>query len=163
MIVSPPPPVYPWPIGAGARYHPTPANPLVAKGRPFGRFTCGGGRTFQVHVELFARRQVVIVPPRIGIARSGCSYPLRTTTPTGVVDVARRGRWTLGDLCAGWGRRLSPSRLLSFTGRVSVYVGGRKRTGDPRLLRLAEHDQIVIQVGGYVAPHASYLFPKGGR
>jgi hypothetical protein len=106
---------------------------------------------------------VVIVPPRIGVARSGCSYPLRTTTPTGVVDVARRGSWTLGDLFAVWGRRLSPSRLLSFTGRVSVYVGGRKRAGDPRLLRLAEHDQIVIQVGGYVAPHPSYLFPKEGR
>jgi len=163
VIVLSPPPVYPWPIGTGARYHPTAANPLVAEGRPFGRFECGGGRTFQVHVELFAERRVVIVPPRIGIARSGCSYPLRTTTPTGVVDVARRGRWTLGDLFAVWGRRLSPSRLLSFTGRVSVYVGGRKRTGDPRLLRLAEHDQIVIQVGGYVAPHPSYLFPKGGR
>ena len=164
MIASTPPPVYPWPIGAGAAYHPTSANALVADGRAFGRFRCGSdGRTFQVHVELFARRQVVIVPPRIGIARRGCRYPLRTTTPTGVVAVERRGRWILGDLFAIWGRRLSPSRLLSFQGPVSVYVNGRERRGDPRLIRLAEHDEIVIEVGGYVAPHPSYLFPKGGR
>ena len=121
MIASIPPPVYPWPIGAGAAYHPPSANARAADGRPFGRFRCGsGGGTFQVHVELFARRRVAIVPPRIGIARSGCRYPLRTTTPTGVVAVERRGRWTLGDLFAIWGRRLSPSRLLSFQGRVAV-------------------------------------------
>jgi hypothetical protein len=163
VIASTPPPVYPRPIGTGARYRPAPANPLVADGQPFGRFRCGGGRTFEVHVELFARRQVVIMPPRIGLARSGCRYPLWTTTPTGVVEVDRRGGWTLGDLFAIWGRRVSPARLLSFPGRVSVYVGGHGRTGDPRLIRLAEHDQIVIEVGGYVAPHPSYLFPRGGR
>ena len=77
----------------------------------------------------------MIVPPRIGIARSGCSYPLRTTTPTGVVDVARAGRWTLGDLFRVWGRRLGRSALLSFKGRVSVFVDGRRRAGDPRSAR----------------------------
>jgi hypothetical protein len=155
--------VYPWPIGAGPRYQPTAANPAVAGGRPVGRLTCGNRRTFQVHVELFAMRRVVIVPPRIGMARSGCSYPLRTTTPTGVVDVARTGRWTLGDLFAVWGRRLSRSRLLSFPGRVSVFVGGKRRTGDPRRVLLTPHAEVVLEVGGYVAPHASYLFPKGSR
>lgn len=163
MIAATPPPVYPWPIGAGPRYHPSAANPAVAGGRPFGRFTCGDRKTFQVHVELFAERRVVIVPPRIGIARSGCSYPLRTTTPTGVVDVASGGRWTLGDLFTVWGRRLTRSRLLSFPGRVSVFVGGRRRTGDPRRILLTPHAQIVVEVGGYVAPHPQYLFPKGRR
>jgi hypothetical protein len=155
--------VYPWPIGAGPRYQPTAANPAVAGGRPVGRLTCGNRRTFQVHVELFAMQRVVIVPPRIGMARSGCSYPLRTTTPTGVVEVARTGRWTLGDLFAVWGRRLSRSRLLSFPGRVSVFVGGKRRTGDPRRVLLTPHAEVVVEVGGYVAPHASYLFPKGSR
>lgn len=163
MIAATPPPVYPWPIGAGPRYRPSAANAAVAAGRPLGRLTCGNRRTFQVHVELFAMRRVVIVPPHIGIARSGCSYPLRTTTPTGIVDVARTGRWTLGDLFAVWGRRLSRSRLLSFPGRVSVFVGGTRKTGDPRGVPLTPHAEVVVEVGAYVAPHPSYLFPRGSR
>ena len=84
-----------------------------------------------MHIELFARRRVVIVPPGIGVGPRGCTYPLRTTAPTGVVHVARRGL-TLGDLFRVWGRRLSPSALLSFRGRVSVFVDGQalaRRTG----------------------------------
>jgi hypothetical protein len=162
-VISSPPAVYPWPIGAGPRYRPPATNVRVARGERFGRFRCGSGRSFDVHVELFAHRRVVIIPPRIGIARSGCRYALRTTTPTGVVAVARDGRWTLGDLFAVWGRRLTASRLLSFPGRVSVFVGGRPRIGDPRDVVLTRHAQVVVEVGGYVTPHPSYLFVKGLR
>jgi hypothetical protein len=162
-VISTPPAVYPWPIGVGPRYHPALANDRVARGKSFGRFRCGNGRSFDVHVELFARRRVVIVPPRIGIARSGCRYALRTTTPTGVVAVAQIGRWTLGDLFDIWGRRLTASRLLSFPGRVSVFVGGRRWLGDPRRVVLTRHAQVVVEVGGYVTPHPSYLFAKGSR
>ena len=76
------------------------------------------------------------------------------------MHVSRRGL-TLGDLFRVWGRRLSPSALLSFPDRVSVFVAGRRRLGDPRVVRLTRHAQIVLEVGGYVAPHPSYLFPKG--
>jgi hypothetical protein len=113
-----------------------------------------------VHVELFARRRVVIVPPGIGLGPRGCTYPLRTTVPTGVVHVARHDL-TLGDLFRVWGRRLTRSGLLSFRGHVSVFVGGRRLVGEPRAVRLTKHAQIVLEVGGYVAPHPSYLFPKG--
>jgi hypothetical protein len=44
---------------------------------------------------------------------------------------------------------------------VTVYVGGRLFHGDPRTVPLRRHAQIVVEVGGYVAPHPSYLFPKG--
>lgn len=160
MIASPPP-VYPWPIGSGPRYQPVAANQAVLDGKPVGRMRCANGRRFAVHIELFAHRRVIVVPPGIGLARSGCSYPLRTRTPTGVVEVLRRERFTLGDLFNVWGRRLEPSRLLSFPGRVSVFVGGKRRLGDPRLIVLREHAQIVLEVGGYLAPHPSYLFPRG--
>jgi hypothetical protein len=116
--------------------------------------------SFAVHIELFAARRVVIVPPRIGLGPRGCVYPLRTTAPTGVVHVARRGL-TLGDLFRVWGRRLGASTLVSFRERVSVFVGGRRWHGDPRAVPLTKHAQIVLEVGGYVAPHPSYLFPKG--
>jgi len=160
-VIAAPPPVYPWPIGVGPRFRPTAYNPTVASGRPVGALRCtSGGASFAVHVELFARRKVVIVPPGIGRGPGGCSYPLRTTAPTGVVHVARRGL-TLGDLFRVWGRRVTSSKLLSFPGRVSVFVGGRRYLGEPRAVPLTKHAQIVLEVGGHVAPHASYLFPKG--
>jgi hypothetical protein len=162
-VIAGPPPVYPWPIGPGPRYQPVAANPAVLDGGPVGGMRCANGTRFSVHVELFAHRKVIVVPPGIGVARSGCSYPLRTTTPTGVVDVLATGRFTLGDLFTVWGRRLDGSRLVSFRGRVSVFVGGRRRTGDPRRILLTRHAQIVLEVGGYVAPHPSFLFPKGDR
>jgi hypothetical protein len=75
-----------------------------------------------------------------------------------VVELDPRLRPTLGDLFAVWGRRLSGRRLLSFTGDVRVYVAGKHRPGDPRTTPLTRHAQIVLEVDGYVPPHASYLF-----
>jgi hypothetical protein len=157
------PPVYPWPIGVGARYHPAASNPFVASARPLGELRCGNAATaFRVHVELFGARQVVIVPAGIGVSPRGCAYPASTSTPTGVVRVTRSGI-TLGDWFRVWGRRLSPSRLLGFAGRVELYVNGRRRSGDPGRLVLRPHDEIVLEVGGYVPPHTTYLFPRGER
>ncbi|HZT92613.1 MAG TPA: hypothetical protein VFA05_11295 [Gaiellaceae bacterium] len=158
-MIAAPPYVHPWPIGVGPRYQP-PAR--VRAGRPVGRLRCGrSGTTFAVHLELFANRRVVIVPAGIGVAHDGCRYPLTTSDPTGVVRVARRGRHTLGDLFAVWGRQLSPRALLSFRGRVRVFVDGRERRADPRRIVLRRHDEIVVEIRGYVAPHPFYLFPRG--
>jgi hypothetical protein len=161
-MIAAPGPVHPWPIGVGPRYHPTAASAAVVAGRPVGRLRCtNGGRTFAVHLELFAKRQVVIVPPRIGVGPHGCAYPLHTDAPTGVVLVRKGAHYVLGDLFRVWERRLGPQRLLSFPGAVTVYVGGKLFPGDPRTVPLRRHAQIVVEVGGYVAPHPFYLFPKG--
>jgi hypothetical protein len=149
-VIAAPPPVYPWPIGVGPRYHPT------AHGSAPVALHCAG-RSFAVHVELFAARKVVIVPPGIG----GSKACVSTAEPTGVVHVAASRRLTLGDLFAVWGRRLRPTAFLSFRGRVSVFVGGRRFGGDPRSVPLTKHAQIVVEIGAYVAPHPRYLFPKG--
>jgi hypothetical protein len=126
-----------------------------------------------VHLELFAARRVVLVPPGIGIApprtrdgayvRGGrCSYPVRTREPTGVVEVETNGRpKTLGDLFAVWGQPLSRRRMAGFSGSVSAYVGGRHWRADPRAIPLRRHSQIVLELGGYVKPHAAYQFPPG--
>lgn len=151
-----PPSVHPWPIGVGPRYHPTAA---ARDGRPVGMLRCTHAQPqTAVHVELFAARRVIIVPPAIGRG-PGCTYPASTASPTGVVDV--RGARTLGDLFRIWGRPLGTQRLLSFRGRVSAFVAGRRVDGDPRAIRLTRHAQIVLEIGAYVAPHPSYLFPKG--
>ena len=77
------------------------------------------------------------------------------------IGVLVAGRCTLGDLFTVWGRRLDRAGLLSFHGRVSAFVGGGRVLGDPRRIVLTRHAQIVLEVGGYVAPHPTYLFPRG--
>jgi hypothetical protein len=125
-----------------------------------------------MHIELFARRQVVIVPAGIGVAppvthdgaaiRGGrCSYPVRTLEPTGVVEFDPTRRPTVDDLFAVWGRRLSRSQLLSFRGHLRAYVGGRRRLGSPGKIPLGRHAEVVLEVGGYVPPHRLFLFGPG--
>jgi hypothetical protein len=160
-VIAAPGPIYPWPIGPGPRYQPAAANPVVHAGKPVGELRCANGRRFAVHLELFANRRVIIVPRGIGVAKTGCRYPLSTDAPTGVVEVLAGRRYTLGDLFRVWGRRLAPKRLLSFAGRVSVFVDGRRVTGNPQAVHLTKHDEVVVEVGPYVAPHVDYLFPKG--
>lgn len=161
-MIAGPGPVHPWPIGPGPGYHPGTRNALVAAGRPIHGLTCSrGGTTFAVHVELFAGRRVIVIPPGIGAGPGGCSYPLRTDDPTGVVGVRRGRRYVLGDLFRVWGRRLGPHALLSFRGPVAVFVGGKPFDGDPRTVPLRRHAEIVVELGRRLAPHSTYLFPKG--
>src|SRR5882672_2100578 len=125
VIAAPPPPVYPWPIGPGPRYQPPAVNQAVLDGKPAGGMRCANGKRFAVHIELFAHRKVIVVPPGIGVARSGCSYPLRTKAPTGVVDVLTTRRSTLGDLFTIWGRRSAADRAEKA--RANRARGGRLR------------------------------------
>lgn len=150
----------PTPIGVGPRFHPAPAAlggcapaPLVSGGR--------------VHLELFAAGRVVIVPAGIGvrggrdrfgrITAARCRGAVWTTDPTGVVHF--QGARTLGGLFAAWGRRLRPGRLLSFRGPVRLYRNGVRMAGEPRLARLRDRDELVLEVGPYIRPHRSYRFP----
>jgi hypothetical protein len=132
---------------------------------PPSRFACAPGPAagrFRVHVELFARRRVVVVPARIGIRR-GCRVPLRTLDPTGVVEVGRAGL-TLGDLFAVWRMPLRHDRLLTFRGPVTAYVAGKQWRAPVRSVPLTPHAEIVVETGGYVRPHTFFRFPpRRGR
>jgi hypothetical protein len=176
LLAALPPSVQAWPIGVGPRYRPPAAPHTVRAGMPIGRHVCGRGPTrFRVHLELFANRRVIVVPAGIGVATpyrragagmrpGGCIYSLHTTAPTGVVSVSARVA-TLQDLFDIWGQQLGRRQLLSFHSktRVRAFVAGVERHGDPRTIRLTPHAQIVLEVGGFVPPHPSYLFPKGAR
>jgi len=111
----------------------------------------------RVHLELFANRRVIIVPPRVGVRSARCRARLWTTEPTGVVNFDHPAR--LGHLFGVWGRELTTRRLLSFRGAVRLYVNGIRRLGDPRTLLLRDRDEIVLEVGPFIPPHRSYLFP----
>ena len=153
----------PTPVGRGPRYQP-PAR------SPSSRFVCHAAPLDtgpRVHVELFAKRRVVIVPAAVGLERAhlhlgrvvhaGCRGRAWTLDPSGIVDY--EGPTTLGRLFRVWGQPLGPRRLASFRGAVSVYVDGIRRRGDPRALPLRPQAEIVLEVGGYVPPHRTFLFP----
>jgi hypothetical protein len=129
-----------------------------------------------VHVEVFAANRVVIVAAGIGtrpprtfsagrISGAGCYGDLVTLEPTGVVLVRRGLRLSLLALFRAWGQPLSRHRLGGFSvpagSRVAVFVGGRRWRGLPASVPLARHSEIVLEVGPYVPPHASYTFPPG--
>jgi ATP-binding cassette subfamily B protein len=44
---------------------------------------------------------------------------------------------------------------------IEPFVGGRWWLGDPRTIPLRRHAQIVLEIGGFVPPHAHYRFRKG--
>jgi hypothetical protein len=171
------PPV-PTPIGAGRLFHPSPTNAVVSRGLVAGSLACTRERPprWGAHLELFARGRVVIVPAGIGVApplrrrgvyvRSGrCSYAVRTREPTGVIEIDRSARVTLGEFFTVWGRPLSLRRLVGFTAAhgeaVRAYVDGRRWHSDHRTIPLRRHAEIVLELGSFVPPHGSYRFPKG--
>jgi hypothetical protein len=164
----------PTPIGITREYRLPPAGAAVRAGRPVGDLACvrTSPTGFRFHLELFARRRVLLVPAGIGVApplrRDGayvtggrCLYPLRTREPTGVVEVASTRLRRLGDLFRVWDQPLAARRLAGFRSArpVLAFVNGRRLHGDPRTIPLRRHDEVVLEIGGYVPPHSSYLFP----
>jgi hypothetical protein len=163
------------PIGRGPRFalH---TGARADRAAPIGRLRCtsAAGRWEDAHLEVFAQGRVVIIPPGVGIARprvqvgaavSGgrCSYPMRTTDPTGVIRFRPGRGLTLGDVFAVWGQPLAGHRLCGFAsaGAVRVYVGGRRFRGAPARALLRRHEEIVVEIGPRVPPHASYVFANG--
>jgi hypothetical protein len=160
-------------VGPTAAYRP-PAGDRPA-GEAVAALGCSDplGPRVGVHVELLANRHVVLIPPGIGVAdpiRTGpsvtdarCYAALVTLDPTGVVEIRpRTGTPTLATFFALWGQPLSSTRLAGFTGhQVHVFVDGRPVTGDPAEIRLHRHDEVVLEIGGYVVPHQAYGFAHG--
>jgi len=147
----------------------------VRAAKPIGSLACARNspREFRVHLELFARKLVLLVPAGVGVAPplrrdhgrvtgGRCLYPLRTREPTGVIEVAAVPHPRVGDVFRVWGQPLSPRRLARFRSSrpLFAFVNGKRVAGDPRSIPLRRHDEIVLEIGGYVPPHSSYLFPE---
>jgi hypothetical protein len=164
----------PVPTGRGAQFS-LPARPAALRGQPVAGHRCAAdpGPRDLAHLELFAAGRVVPIPPGIGVVPplrtlraqvlgGRCSYPLRTTEPTGLIELRRGARATLGDFFALWGQPLSRTRMASFRGApVRAYLTGRRFAGPPADLPLARHAVVVLEVGPYLAPHARYRYPPG--
>ncbi len=171
------PSIKPWPIGPGPRYLPPAAPAAILAGRPAGSLRCTAiGPTARIHLELFAGQRVIVVPAGIGVAKplrrsgatvaaEGCSYPVRTVAPDGVVELRRGEALTVGDLFRVWGQPLGARQLASFRSPspVRAYVNGRRVHGAVAAVPLLAGEEIVLELGPYVAPHPFFLFPGGTR
>jgi hypothetical protein len=153
------------PIGAAPRFHP-PVAPGPVAGCRAGSLGARDG----AHLELFAEDKVVLFAAGIGtqgpretvagrIVGARCFGPIVTIDPTGLVLLRPGARARVGDVFALWGQPLGPRRAAGFRGTVRAYVNGRRVRRAPGAIPLRRHDQIVLQIGPYVPPHASYRFP----
>jgi hypothetical protein len=124
------------------------------------------------HLDVYVDGRHVTVPSGIGIdVASGFISPLHTHDTSGVMHVESPDikTFTLGQFFAVWGVRLSGRCVGGYCNsgprRVRVYVDGRRVTGDPRQLALAEHQEIAVTYGTPAQLPSpipqSYDFPVG--
>jgi hypothetical protein len=124
------------------------------------------------HLDVFVHGRRVRVPAGIGIDAAGRFVsPLHTHGSTGVIHVESPTvqLYTLGELFAVWGVRFTPSCLGGYCAgegnRLRVFVDGRPVTGDPLLVPLVEHEEIVVAFGTPAELSkpfpSSYPFPAG--
>jgi len=161
----------PTPIGVGPDFTLAAGPPAAVPGLDC---TTGHRPRRSVHIELFARGRALLLPAGIGVGRprrmaagtvvgGRCRYPLATLDPTGTVRIAVSRTLLLGDLFRIWGQPLDAHRLCGFRSAAPVraYVNGLRWQGAVGAIPLRRHDEIVVEIGPYVRPHARYTFPEG--
>ncbi len=156
------PPIVTRPIGVGPGFRLAPLGARTRRAQPIDGLRCRPGPlrgAIVAHLEIFARRETLIIPSGIGVVAGRCRYPLRTRSPTGLIDASRAGL-TLGDLFRVWGEPLSARRIAGFTGPIVAFVGGRRVRGPIARIPIRHHSEIVVEISGFVRPHASYVFPR---
>jgi hypothetical protein len=156
------PPIVTRPIGVGPGFRLPALGAAARRAAPIRGLRCtrwSGAPAVVAHLEVFARRATLIIPPRIGVVPGRCRYPVRTHDPTGLIDADRPGL-TLADLFAVWGQPLGARRVAGFRGRVLAFVDGRRVRRNIGDISVRHHAQIVLEIAGYVPPHARYRFPR---
>ena len=129
-----------------------------------------------VHLDVIVNGRKITVPAGVGLAepvdRGPCqppvgdcatrhfftaevaNSPLHTHSASGLIHVEpdRRGTYTLGQFFDEWGVRLDSSCIGGYcTGggkELRVFVDGRRVSGDPRKIILANRQEIAVVYGG---------------
>ncbi len=145
--VVPGPPIVTRPIGVGPGFRLPPRGAAAAAGVPIGAAPCRPGALagpVVAHLEIFARRDTLIIPAGIGVRRGTLPLPAADATPTGVIVAGRPGL-TLGDLFAIWGQPLArgPDRRLHRRDRRVRRrpPGARRRPADPDTPSFPDRDR----------------------
>ena len=116
------------------------------------------------HLDLYVNGKKVVVPAGVGFTPDGKVTELHTHDSTGLLHVESPvdRPYSLGQFFGEWGVRLSGNRIGDSRGKVDWWVDGKKRPGNPALLELKPHQEIVVVLG--TPPTAlprSYKFPPG--
>jgi hypothetical protein len=154
----------PWPAGVTGLRARLRALALPALGRE------GTALHVHEHLDVFVHGRRVAVPAGIGIGQ-GFISPLHTHDGSGIVHVESPDvrTFTLGEVFGVWGVRLTRRCLGGYCAhgadRLRVYADGRPVAGDPRVLPLAPHAELVVAFGTAAElPRpipSSYRFPPG--
>ena len=124
------------------------------------------------HLDIFVNGTAVPVPALIGIDDAeGFISPIHVHDTTGIIHVESPTiqTFTLGQFFDIWGVRFTQSCIggycASETASLRVYVNGQLYQGDPRMLALAAHQEIVVAYGTAAQlPNpipSSFDFPAG--
>ncbi|MEP7060147.1 MAG: hypothetical protein ABI828_05395 [Actinomycetota bacterium] len=106
------------------------------------------------HLEVFVDGDPVVVPADIGIAPDQSFIsPLHTHDTSGIMHVEAPAPhdFTLGDFFDVWGVKFTPTCIGGYCNKgdatLAVYVNGHEANGDPGLVLLRSHDEIVVAYG----------------
>lgn len=132
-----------------------PASAQFFGGAPIDGIKCdsmeGSAEHIHSHLQLFDRGRAVTIPAGVGIpVGQECLYWVHTHSNDGLIHIEApvRRAFTLGDFFDIWGKELTPAAAGPVRGRrLTVTVNGKPYAGDPRLIVLADHQEIVIQSG----------------
>lgn len=117
------------------------------------------------HLDLYVNGRSVTVPAFVGIdQQAGFLTELHTHDASGIVHVESpvRRSFTLGQFFCEWGVKLSARCLGPYKGELTWWVNGRRMHGNPALLELRQHQEIVIAAGRPpTTVPSSYDFPVG--
>jgi hypothetical protein len=115
------------------------------------------------HLDLFVNGRPVTVPALVGIG-TGFLTELHTHDPSGIIHVESpvQRSFTLGQFFCEWGVKLNANCLGRYRGELAWWVNGRRMHGNPALMPLRQHQEIVIAAGRPpTTVPTSYDFPAG--
>ena len=117
------------------------------------------------HLDLYVNGRAVTIPAFVGIDQeAGFLTELHTHDTSGIVHVESpvRRSFTLGQFFCEWGVKLNAHCVGPYQGQLAWWVDGRRMHGNPALLQLRQHQEIVIAAGRPpTTVPSSYDFPTG--
>jgi hypothetical protein len=134
------------------------APSATAMGQTINGISCDAQEGARIHIHqhlvIFDHGKQVDIPDNVGQpALRRCIYWLHTHTPDGIIHIeAPKDRsFTLGDFFKVWGQPLSRTQAASAKGTakspLKVWVDGKPYKGDPAMIKLESHTDIVIEAG----------------
>ena len=129
------------------------------------------------HVAIFVNGKQKQVPYGIGIGpplrgansaagpfvtQGSCFAWLHTHAGDGIIhmEAPKQMTFNLGQFFDIWGQKLSPTQVGPAHGKVTVLVNGKVVQGNPRDVRLAEHELIQLDVGTPLVGEQQVPFAK---